>query len=166
MKFQFLIEGLNYQKFCPICKNELIIDHESLAAVSNDIISLETGIANDIMNINSISNHIELTTDSPAAYNGLAYHRIQIECYYCISYGYTLQLILDMSPIKLTSIILNSEFLRFISHEDIFKVKNYYPLQATYLINNNVSRALPLTIFNMNNPSETIDRIKTVIPFL
>jgi len=109
-------------------------------------------------------------------YNGILYESIQIDCQKCHHFGYTVQVVIDLVNMFLKDILLNSEFL---SYEDeggqLHEIKNVYATDKTEYIyhvtptdhydGSKKCVSIPIISLNLNNPAETVSRIRKLVIF-
>lgn len=112
-------------------------------------------------------------------YDGLLYERIGMTCDDCCRYYYLVKFIIDVGVKTIIDIELNSETL---SIEDgkgtVHEIKNLYSIKETeyayfpkgrvYLDGKHVgekSITLPLIPLDLDNPTKTLERIRTLVLF-
>lgn len=152
--------------------------------------SLSPG-SDDILFINMANNHVELvltyqpqivyssggqlsghspTGPSINIYNGKFIHGLDLGCNNCCQFSYTLQIHIDLSEQKLIVIILNSETISIEDNDMVHEIRNVYPLNQTvydYFSKDGGENkcVLPLVPLDLNNPKETVTRIRKLLIF-
>lgn len=103
-------------------------------------------------------------------YDGKFYHALTLDCKYCCKYSYTLQLQFSLKPCKLLGAYLNSENLSLEEGKVVHEIKNVYATEQTHYTHfakdGDCKRiTLPLIPLNLDNPQETVNRIRKLLIF-
>jgi hypothetical protein len=102
---------------------------------------------------------------------GKLYQGVTLECPKCCKYSYTLQIIinLDLKRPRVMEVLLNSESISLEDNYKVHEIKNVYNLEKTeysvFTDNSDKCINLPLIPLNVNQPQETLDRIKKLVIF-
>jgi hypothetical protein len=110
---------------------------------------------------------------SPRGYGGTIFEGIDISCRNCNRFSYTIQMIIDVAKEhKITSLFLNSEEITFNDGDTAHQIRNIYTTRMTEYRHHTVPHkfgkmiSFPLIPLDLENPQETIFRIKKLLPFL
>lgn len=103
-------------------------------------------------------------------YNGKFMHALTIDCKSCCQYSYTLQVHFDLSEEILIGVYLNSESLSIEESGMVHEIKNSYAAQLTYYSyfdkeGDSKRDCLPLIPLDLDNPKETVSRIRKLLIF-
>lgn len=182
-QFVRLIDAINYRTRCPRCQGDLCINETNLAEnydVKNPSqkIAFEVLIGSDeILYIDPITNETELIiwdqgNKIHSSKRGSLGHGLTLECK-CNMYSFTIQVWVDLNTHKINSIILNSER---VSWED--DLCTLHEITATYTTNtikynyfhtdaseDDGHIVLPLIPLDINNPENTLSRIRKLLVF-
>lgn len=106
----------------------------------------------------------------PRRYRGLAYEAINVGCYSCHQFDYTIQLVIDMDEKYIKQITLNSEFISWENESVVHEIRNVYTLDKTTYrkicqTKKDLRLDIPLISLNLSDPRETIQRIKKLAIF-
>lgn len=109
-------------------------------------------------------------------FTGIIYESIHVECLRCYQFSYTIQVVIDMTLMTLKGIYLNNEF---ISYEDdqnkLHEINNVYASDKTeYTWHVTPTRvydaskkhiSIPIIPLNLEDPAESVARIKKLVIF-
>jgi hypothetical protein len=197
-KFNSFLDAFNPDKKCPLCLSFMKINERDIAEdfifddnrhvtfyldrnedstftidMLNHNVSLNIREAfpeHYLYDINSSSYIPKYQSSHYLVKNGLMLQALTIDCISCCQYSYTLQLHLNLSTKKLTSIYLNSETISFEDKGVVHEIKNIYSLKETQYScfpkdGSARTTQLPLIELNLDKPKETINRIKKLLIF-
>lgn len=104
------------------------------------------------------------------SYQGRFLHAMHLDCRSCCSYGYTLQLHFDLTKALLIDTFLNSEYMNIEDGPSVHLIKNIYSSSETLYSQvdktaTSKSITLPMIPLNVENPKETVYRIRKLLPF-
>ncbi len=173
--FHSINEAINQRSDCPYCKCQMQISSKDLTiknAKRNIIFKL---LGKDLLSIDLDSEKIDIITNEESEdhikykYNGINYERLILECYDCCQYSYTLQLKIDTSQLKVVNVVLNSEFFSVEENNILYEIKNNYSKSNTsfsyYVEDECKSYSLPLVTLDVDNPLQSLNKIKKLIIF-
>ena len=177
-QFNSLLEGMHYYTACPFCNQKLNINQKDLVA-DYDGASQRLSYSlygDDLLWIDPKTEKVEVV-NGPTSYtissyyNSITYHRLGFECEYCFLFGYTIQIQVDLSKNKLIGVFLNSEKVSYEDSDNVLhEIKNIYTKNITeytyYLESDTKQEKFPLVPLNVQNPEETINRIKNLMTFI
>jgi hypothetical protein len=175
--FSSLKEAISYKKECPFCNSLLQFDNRDFSNIYKpyDRNLLFNLLGDDLLVIDLDTEKLDLLLSKNKQdsvnykYNGLHYQRLILECQMCFAFGYTLQIQIDMSNLKLFNILLNTESLSYEDEKGIlYEIKNIYPSSSTsfcYYDEKVKHQRIPLINLDLKNPLETINKIKKLILF-
>lgn len=190
--FSHLTDAIFYRINCPICKKGL--RHQNISDLSfvgeKIILKIDTSIGSAIcLDIkDNIITEISISSDSVDANEGISYKYnafsfkdysiynnllssfITISCKNCEQFLYCIQIQIDLTNLKITNIFLESEFVSIIENSTVYEIENIYDKQEThysaiYSDNNDKFLSMPLIDLNLDNPHETLSRIKKLLVF-
>jgi hypothetical protein len=113
-------------------------------------------------------------------YDGHLYERIGMTCDDCCQYHYLVKFVIDVGMKSIINIELNSETISIDDNKGtVHEIKNIYPTKETeytyftkgdriYLDGTHVgekSITLPLITLDLDNPTKTLERIRTLVLF-
>jgi len=176
--FNSLKEALEYQTHCPLCKKQLSADSKtkinkdydnkfsfSYSSKSNEGILIDK-TTEEITFTKIVSDSIKRKSLN---INGQFWTSLYIECESCQKYSYNIQLKFNTQDLHLFEISLNSESITFEENDLITEIRNGYFSGETWLItyagNDTKTTKLPLLKINLDNPAETLNRIKKLAIF-
>lgn len=117
------------------------------------------------------------TGSSTPPTSGLKYLYLGVSCQSCKKYDYALQLIVDLDPLAMKRILLNSERVIFQENElgERREIRNVYTTRRTEYsyfrkpepgtIVEELKQELPLLPFNRVDPNKTLERVKNLLIF-
>lgn len=125
---------------------------------------------------NNISSYNPYSTTPPSYnYNGQVLQGLKINCNDCFQYSYTLQVHIDLTAAQLTKVFLNSEVITTEDKTGVHELHNNYSLDKTYyryypkhhdsIIESKNAIEIPVIPLNLQNPLETISRVKNLVIF-
>lgn len=191
--FNTFKSAIEYYPHCPLCQNELKINDRDLAADlgssyrdGKDTISFFIDNGNDTLTIDPETEEVEFILGkkfvcnppssmfnsilSQPSYNGKFAHKLSIDCQSCCKFCFTLQVHVNLTSRKLEPTILNSESISIEEGNMVHEIKNNYIAKQThyaYFSKDGDSKRtqLPLIGLNLNNPKETVARIRKLLIF-
>lgn len=98
--------------------------------------------------------------------DGFLFESIHISCGTCRNFGYTIQIIMNMSSGNVISISLNSEYISYIgSDQQYHTVRNSFTFGKTEYVysladGSRKTITVPLIPIDLENPAETVGRVK------
>lgn len=103
-------------------------------------------------------------------YNGTLIHGLTIDCKNCCQYSYTLQIHFNLTEKRLAKIVLNSENISIEDGSMVHEIKNLYSMNKTEYSSfskegDSHKSALPLLPLDLDNPQDTIARIRKLLVF-
>lgn len=192
IRFYSLLEAISYRQLCPLCGKTLQINDRDLAADRHDennyVLSFYVNQReDDILVIDMRTEVIELevrermpqaiyTGQSPLPrgnynlYHGDFNHALHVDCKHCCQYAFTLQLHMNLDDKRLIGIFLNSESVSIEDGSMVHEIKNVYATNVTEYAcfpKDGSSRrsSLPLIPLDLENPKETVSRIRKLLIF-
>jgi len=176
--FESLKQALEYQTTCPICHQLLMADSKtkvkqeydnkfsfSYSSKSNEAILVDK-ITEEVSFTKIVSDSIKRKT---LKVNGQFWTSLYVECESCQKYSYNIQLKFNIQDLKLFEISLSSESITFEENDLITEIRNGYFADETWLItycgNETKTMKLPLISINLDNPTETLNRIRKLATF-
>jgi|ERR1035437_4262925 hypothetical protein len=173
-EFTSLNDAFNYQVRCPIC-NELLRMHKdnNYYMVYNKLIY---DYFDDKVSIDLDTNEISLIYINYDYHNSITYVQIERYCDCCYLYDYLIRLKLDFINLKAES-ALNAETITIEVDGVTHQIHNSYSNKETRYVSfygNTKSHILdvdkeikfPLMTIDLKCPKNTLDKIKTLIPFI
>lgn len=181
--FGRLIDAIKYRTQCPLCKEKLCVNEHHLAE-NYDINDPKQRIAFELINgdeviyINPITNEMELVIWDAGKKNqsdkrGTFGHALNVKCDKCEMYDFTIQVWMDLDKQQITNIVLNSEKISWedknnILHE-ITSVYTTYHTKYSYFVadfsKDDGHITIPLIPLDLENPGNTVDRIRKLLVF-
>lgn len=190
--FSHLTDAIFYRTNCPICKKGL--KHQNISDLSfigeKIILKIDTSIGDAIcIDIkDDIITAISMTRDSVdinegttykysafastdySIYNNMLSSFITISCNECEQFLYRVQIQINLTNLKITNIFLESEFVSIVEDSTVYEIENIYEKQEThysaiYSDSNDKFFSIPLIPLNLDNPHETLNRIKKLLVF-
>lgn len=174
-KFDSILDAINFRTQCPVCQSKLQIDDRKSVNSSKKLVFEILGYHNYIY-VDLITQQIELILDdnNKSKKHGILGHPLTIGCETCNMYSFVIQLWIDLDNKSINDIFLNSESFSWEDEEETLheiissyatnKTKYNYFKTDQYASDGQI--VLPLVFIDMNNPKETIDRIKKLLIFL
>lgn len=109
-------------------------------------------------------------TYTPTTYSGMFMHGLTINCSSCCQFSYTLQLHIDLNEGKLIGTYLNSETVSVEEGSNVHEIKNVYSMDKTeytcFTANGSEkTSSIPLIPLNIDDPKETVTRIRKLLIF-
>jgi len=199
IQFRTLLDGLNYQKKCPLCKEIMVLeDRDFIEKVEyprgHEYQKLSFALSRksqDIVYVYTATGKVELKLGAPKAwygdstgysaaiptaevYSGILMQGLTVYCDECGQYRYTLKLEADLSKELVRSVSLNSETISLDRDGKTHEIRSIYSVDKTeYAVFGSFAESilkdkveLPLIPINLKDPQETLDRIRTLLPFL
>lgn len=176
------IENIGFKNIC--CGNDrgytlvFSLDYDDKLiinpATEEIIIDLVQEMKFDLENYDDSTNvtyHVpKLNISSMIDYNGIMYHPVQISCSRCGNFSYTLKLQINLnSPGRLEETTLANMKVFIKDMNKIHLLTNHYGSRKTFYATNSDSYQksieLPLIEINLENPQETLARVKKLIIF-
>lgn len=159
-QFNNIIDAINYQPHCPLCKKHLRVNERSLAnefyPVDKRMVSFYIDQRNiDYVTIDLLTNKVELNVTIDNSYNhhpsfhggALTYvpppptsyvmtvdkfmHALHIECNDCCQYSFTLQVHINLKRHELIGVFLNSESITIEADDLAHEIRNVYSHNKT-----------------------------------
>lgn len=191
IQFLSFKRAINYRQECPLCQCQMDINDRDLATDYEGKERLTFFLnrnEDDTIAINSETDEVELifskrmpdklydyTKQSYYApvtpiYNGTLIQALTIDCKHCCQYSYTLQIYFNLTEKKLAKTILNSESLTVEDGSMVHEIKNVYSMERTEYCcfskeGDSKKSAIPLIPIDLDNPKETIFRIRKLLIF-
>jgi hypothetical protein len=160
----------------------ITFNQSSLSYNDKIIICLQTGEVTRDSKINTrdlsaqIGSHFASINGTPQT-TGDMYFGLGMECYGCRDYYYMIQLVVNLEPIRLSKIYLNSESVIIRNDEGRYEIRNCYTTGNTeYLFSSgqpseegtiaiSKRQLLPLVSLDRQYPAKTLSRIKNLLIF-
>jgi hypothetical protein len=188
-KFATIEEALKYRELCPLCGAKLDIDRP----MSEHTIEICLQSSYTLVNIDISSNKVKTITEKrpiqtvydvcgnviqvnmgPAALaaGSLIYDKITMSCGKCYDYYCVIQLLYDFDKLQVTNICFNSEKVTFQDTDTWYSIRNIYTTEQTELecwgnsLNPETLAKLPLVELDLQNPRNTINKLKSILLFL
>jgi hypothetical protein len=105
-------------------------------------------------------------------YDGLIYESVNLSCNDCQQFSYTIQMVVNTKEEYVTKLFLNSEYICLEENGSIVhEINNNYAREITgyrkiaQLNSDDQKIEIPLIALNLQNPRETIERIKKLVIF-
>lgn len=185
IRFSNIRQGINHQRMCPICRNELGVPN--VVYESDDLKAQLIHVPFQVGNVSSVAVDIDSgivkavspwKDGEPALLpygfkSGDIFQGITIECSFCTGFSYTLLLkFYAGDQIVLNEVCLNSEQVRVKLGKFIHSIRNVHSLNETTYRCVNLQEptdikqeTIPLVPLNLQNPRETLARIKKLLVF-
>lgn len=195
MIFSSLQDGLHYFTECPLCKSSMKIENLGFKQVlygrGNQLgytllFSLDY---DDKLIVNPVTEEViidlvgeenssnprnytsyKLNTNSYINYNGTMFHGVPISCSKCGCFSYTIKLYVDLNNRRLLETTLSNIKLAVKEETKIHEITNYFGKEQTIYCLVDEARSskpviLPFIEMNLEDPTETLDRIKKLLVF-
>jgi hypothetical protein len=158
--------------------NNIDSDTDDILSIDmeNNSVKLNIKKRYDILYYNDPSYRLYSRKYSATAYSygGILYESILVNCIKCRNFSYVVRMIIDVEKYnRITDIMLNSEYITLIDHDNFSQIVNVYTTEETKYRNAYKSKyfdaddfiVLPLIPLNLENPHETLSKIKKLLPF-
>jgi hypothetical protein len=127
----------------------------------------------DLPMVNRFQRHSKSLNRS---YSGVMYESMNIDCQKCYHFGYTVQVVIDLTSMALKGIYLNSEFISYPDEDGhLHEIKNVYAIDKTeysYHVTpteqydaSKKRMSIPIIPLDLNNPADTVARIRKLLIF-
>lgn len=189
--FNTIKQALTYRKQCPLCKNKLNIHRgasNDLLIYNHRILKVRDGSTEATLNIETdqvtfeytVSEEFHLSSRNysstkrtlPLIYpaSGKLIIGFNLECYLCHQYYYNTAFHIDTGEKRFHFATLNSEWIEIEDGPDVLGIHNIYATGITkyshYFADGSVKECeIPVIPLNVENPKETLARLKKLIIF-
>lgn len=107
---------------------------------------------------------------SPVTYSGMFYHGLSISCSSCCRFSYALQIHIDLTEGRIVGTYLNSETISVEEGTNVHEIKNVYSMDKTEYAcfpkdGSSKKSSIPLIPLNIEDPKETVSRIRKLLIF-
>jgi hypothetical protein len=181
-QFKSFLEAASYHPNCIFCQKTLTIVGRDLVDTDdhddNSISFYLSSLVNDIITFNKYTEKVSHISPEYNTGHGVFIHGLTFHCDACCQFAYNIQIHIDTELLKLIGIYLNSESLSIEDGADLHEIKNIYSFNRTEYsyfrgilaadadVPDQNSINLPLVPLNLNNPIETVNRIRNLIIFI
>lgn len=185
--FFTLRQAFEYKKTCPLCHGTLISNNMSgadgLITDEDPIILIQHNDLKIHANMDTSSICVEYNDFSETEFGVLKFKKsisnynpgrliigVDFECFDCHQYYYNVAVHIDTCNKIFSLATLNSEWLEIENGPDVFTIRNIYATGITvyehHLSNGDAKKCeIPIVPLNLNNPQETLERLKKLIIF-
>jgi uncharacterized protein YbaR (Trm112 family) len=175
--FTSLKHALNFIIHCPVCNERLFLDsknqHEDISRIkfplsnkTNDayVVHIDTG------NVLLIKEDNQKTQKKFLNFNGIFWSTLLVDCQECSKFSTVYSVQFDTTKPEITRVDLNFMSVTFEENNLISEVRTYYELEETWFITYDSAgktrtTKFPMIDINLNNPDETLARIRKLVIF-
>jgi hypothetical protein len=158
-------------------QDEIEVDVETEEITRHSIMSNTLGSSTPIGYSGPIGYHLPGYTYQ-TTYNGVMYVRLVMKCRNCARYHYMLQILVDLTQLRIADVLLNSEHMTLMDDDHMLHhITNVYPSEKTEYhynrppsgsadINDSELIKLPIMAMDVERPYKMLERVKNLLVFL
>lgn len=177
MTFSNLKDALSFITHCPVCGGCLSVDSKNQHEDANGVKFPLSNKTNDAYLVNIDSGNVILIEDDSRRtqkrflnFNGTFWSALHVDCQDCFKFSIVYSVQFNTVAIVITRVDLNFMSVTFEENDLISEVRTSYGLGETWLITydscgKTKTTKLPMIDINLQNPEETLTRIRKLVIF-